>query len=111
MANPKPGPDFRNVGVCARGELLDAITARANLRQCSLGAAARSLIEEAIRPPASIALVDLASIPTADLLDEVAARLAKVIDNENAVARAEAAEARLSTIMGALAGAPPRGAA
>jgi hypothetical protein len=111
MANPKPGPDFRNVGVCARGELLEAITARAALRQCSLGAAARSLIEEAITAPAATALVDLSSVPTADLLDEVASRLAAVVDHEGALARAEAAEARLATIMGALAGAPPRGAA
>lgn len=106
MPNPPASDDFRNVSVLARGELLRAIQARAADRNLALGRAAASLIEDALAMPAAPApaLVNLEAVSTDDIIDELVGRLQQIGEIEAAVARAEAAEARLAMIASALAG-------
>ncbi|WP_288457805.1 hypothetical protein [uncultured Sphingomonas sp.] len=106
MPNPPASDDFRNVCIKARGELLRAIEARAAARNLPLGLAAASLIKDALEMPAAPvrALVTLEAVSTGDIIDELVGRLQQIGEIEAAVARAEAAEARLAMVASALAG-------
>lgn len=112
VPNPPPSDDFRNVSVLARGPVLAAIQARAAERDLPLGRAALTLIEEAITAtPATPALVNLETVSTDDLIDELVGRLQQLgaLEAERAradagEARAEAAESRLAQVASVIAG-------
>lgn len=107
MANPKPSDDFRNISLLARGDVLRAIEARAEADGVTRGRAALSLVEDAVARPAPApapTLVNLEAVSTDDIIEELVGRLQQVGEVEAAIARAEAAEARLAIIASALAG-------
>lgn len=108
MANPKPSDSFRNISVLARGPILEAIMRRAEQRNLSLNKAATSLIEDALAgatqpsvAPAS-PLINLETVSTDDLIDELVGRLSRIDELDSAIARAEAAEAKLNAITSVL---------
>ncbi|WP_448660332.1 hypothetical protein ACPVPU_07420 [Sphingomonas sp. CJ99] len=100
--------NFCNISVHFRGDTLKAVRARAAERSITLGKAAISLIDEALSggataPQAPQALLNLADVSSDDLLDELVSRLSTTTTLEAAIARAEAAEAKLLAITSVLA--------
>jgi hypothetical protein len=101
MPNP---PGSRTVTFVAIGAVKDEIDRRA-AGGLPYGKAALELVEAGLRreveAPVAAAeklLLDLAGVPLADLLDELRARVERAAANDELLARAAAAEAKLASI-------------
>lgn len=112
MPNPKPRPDFQNIGLLAKGDMLKTIRAYAAEHDLSAGKAALALMERALAKPSPETNViagpaPMESITTADLLAELGRRVYGAVTPDTLAAveaRAVAAEARLAQAAALLTG-------
>jgi len=102
--------DHVNVSVHLRGTIADAVKQRAEVEQAPLTKVVLAIVTEAVSgQPSKVvidpALVDLSSVATSDLLEEIGVRLARAVDADAAIARADAAETKLLAVASAIGGA------
>ena len=102
--------DHVNVSVHLRGAIADAVKQRAEVEQVPLTKVVLAIVTEAVsglphKVVVDPALVDLSSVATPDLLEELSARLARAVEADAAIARADAAETKLLAVASAIGGA------